>query len=414
MEPIEYSNNYVGYKIKIFPTLQQIQYLWKAFGATRYLYNWAIDKEEEKYNADGGFLSKFDLINMLPFLKEEKPWLKEINSTTLARAFIDVECAFKKFFKKLNKYPVYKSKKSVCKSIFIRPERLTIYEDNAIIPGLGSVQCGAVPDKFIIGTGYSNKENYKHYYNPHIVYDGVSYYLTVDLLVQDGAKISTVKNDIKATNKSSPIGIDLGCKPVNWIVDSNKVRVDRPINYHTDLKIQRLHKKLSRQLKNDSRTKTFFTRSINSLKTQKKLHEYYQKRTRRKMDKIHNYVSHDIIAKNPEYVVIEDIHVTDWLKSNPKAMKSSKIRYKENANAAMINTIQEVIMYKCSHNGIPVYKADSHFPSTKRCNKCGAIQNMYSNRVYKCKVCGYVEDRDINAALNLRDYPLLNFSYISD
>jgi putative transposase len=63
------------------------------------------------------------------------------------------------------------------------------------------------------------------------------------------------------------------------------------------------------------------------------------------------------------------------------------------------------MQYKCEWNGIEFIQVDRFYPSSKTCHACGCIKHdlKLSDRTFTC-TCGYSEDRDYNAALNLMSY----------
>ena len=373
---------FLRFSIQIYPNEEQINKLKNAFGASRYVYNYAINAEEKYYEECGGFLGKFDLNNQFTQYKKNINWLKAIDSTILKGAIFDAITAYKKFFKHITRYPKYKKKKDTHQSIYVRADRLVVNHGIITIPGIGRVACGPL-----------SIAKAKHWS------DNVS----------DDINIASVNKHIKPEEQSEPIGIDLGCKQDNWIVDSNGVCISQPDSYKIDKKIKRLRQKLDRQRKNSSRTKVKSTRSNNSIKTIKELNKYFKKKTNRKLNIIHNYVSHDIIAKNPKYVVIEDISAMQIMKDYEKENIPIFVKEKliKNVNDAMMYTIQDILRYKCEYNNIPIYKADKEYPSTQRCSNCGFIQKIGRKTKYICPNCGLKIDRDYNASLNLKSYPVL-------
>ena len=402
--------NYIRFSIQIYPNRDQVRKIKNAFGASRYVYNYAIDAEKKYYEDCGGFLGKFDLNNQFTQYKKNINWLKVIDSTILKGAIFDAITAYKKFFKHYTKYPKYKGKKDSNQSIYVRADRLVVNHGMLTIPGIGKVACGPLPNDNIIGAGCKGYIlPYKHYYDSRLIFDGLKYRLSFSMEVSDNINIASVNKHIKPEEQSEPIGIDLGCKQDNWIVDSNGVRISQPDSYKIDKKIKRIQRKLDRQRKNSSRTKVKSTRSNNSIKTIKELNKYYKKKTNRKLNTIHNYVSHNIIAKNPKYVVIEDISAMGLIESHKKMDIPifAKQKLIDRVYNAMIYTVQQLINYKCILNNIPVYKADPNYPSTQRCSNCGATHDMTKKTVYICPNCGLKIDRDYNASLNLKSYPVL-------
>ena len=125
--------NYLGFKYKILPTAEQVELLEQHFGSARFIYNYFLDLKSKTYEESKVNLSRFDLQKLIPNLKEEKPWLKLVNSQTLIRALIDLDTAYKNFFAKRGKFPKFKSKRSSY-SRFNVPQNVRLEGDTLFIP----------------------------------------------------------------------------------------------------------------------------------------------------------------------------------------------------------------------------------------------------------------------------------------
>lgn len=406
--------NFVGFKIQIYPNEDQKEIFNKYFGVCRYVYNYGIDEEEKEYEENNGFLRKFDLNNRFTEFKnrEENSWLLDYDSTTLKIVLFDVVNAYKRFFDKISRYPRYKSKKESYQSYPIRPERMSIHTGYVRIPGIkGDIQCGHIPNEYCIGKGYQPLDHpeYRKYHNSRISYDGYKYYLSFTMDESEDLYISSYDKYNKQ-NESKPysdtIGIDLGCSKNNWIVDSNGIRVSLPDTTKEDKKIKHFQRKLQRQIKT-SRTKK---RSKNRLKTIKIINKYYKKKTNKKINTIHNYVSHEIIEKKPLAVVIESLDVYGMKIRDNKLPYYKKKRFNDNISNHCLSIVKNIIEYKCQMNNVKIIHADSQFPSSQRCSSCGNIMEIGQRKIYKCPKCGMVMNRDDNAARNLAQYPTLSFN----
>jgi putative transposase len=103
----------------------------------------------------------------------------------------------------------------------------------------------------------------------------------------------------------------------------------------------------------------------------------------------------EIVKTKPSYITIEDLNVSGMMKNRhlSKAVASQKFY-----------EFRTKLKIKCDENNIELRIVDRFYPSSKMCHCCGAIKKdlKLSDRIYKCD-CGYIEDRDLNAAFNLRD-----------
>lgn len=139
-------------------------------------------------------------------------------------------------------------------------------------------------------------------------------------------------------------------------------------------------------------------KSKNLLKLESKLRAIRRRIRNKLVTNIHNFTAH-IVKLNPKAVVIENLVVNHLRKLK---------NIGEKINEAHFYEIRWQLEYKCSWKGIPVIIADRFYPSSKKCSCCGNVKEKLSlsERVYVCEKCGYVEDRDFNASLNLRNLAL--------
>ena len=419
-------NNYIGYKVILYPTDEQIQIFNSYFGACRFVYNIAIDMQEEQYEAykenkeEYGFLSFYSLNNKFNRLKNTKlyEWLKSFDQTTLKLTLQDCCNSYKKFFEKKTKYPRYKSKKKAKRQFPIRSERLKIFEDYVYIPSIGSIKCFLSGKTELIGDGNSEKKNSHHikYTNVRVSYNGINYFLSLTVPKDNEHNVSSYKKyggcqEYINREPNEPVGIDLGCKKNNWIVDSIGNRVQMPDYSKEDKMIRRLNKKFSRQLKTNKRNRESRLdnkhrllpdgRTKNELKTIVKLNKYYKRITNKRKNAVYDYCK-SLLEYKPSSVVLEKIKVEDMLiTNNTKICNIQKNAFNSAILRAGLATVSCIIVNTLESNNIPVLYAPEDYPSTKMCHICGNIQDLNKKRTYICNKCGAVMDRDKNAAFNL-------------
>lgn len=200
--------------------------------------------------------------------------------------------------------------------------------------------------------------------------------------------------DIKITNNSNDgIGIDLGLKDFAIVSDGKTYK-----NINKSAKIKKLEKKLRREQR-------CLSRKYENLKKGESTQKNIQKQ-KLKVQKLHHKLGNirtdyinksivEIVKTKPSYITIEDLNVSGMMKNRhlSKAVASQKFY-----------EFRTKLKYKCNENGIELRVVDKWFPSSKMCHCCGAIKKdlKLSDRIYRCN-CGYTNDRDLNAALNLRD-----------
>lgn len=200
--------------------------------------------------------------------------------------------------------------------------------------------------------------------------------------------------DVKITNNSNDgIGIDLGLKDFAIVSDGKTYK-----NINKSAKIKKLEKKLRREQR-------CLSRKYESLKKGESTQKNIQKQ-KLKVQKLHHRINNirtdyinksiaEIVKTKPSYITIEDLNVSGMMKNKhlSKAIASQKFY-----------EFRTKLKAKCDQNGIELRVVDKWFPSSKICHCCGAIKKdlKLSDRTYRCN-CGYANDRDLNAALNLRD-----------
>ena len=440
------SENYIGYKFKLYPTPEQEKIFKDYFGACRYVYNLGIDIYEDYYqkakeNEDIKYksLTYIGLERIFNNMKKEEKyqWLNNYDNASLKGVLRDVITAYKKFFDKLCNHPKYKKKKNYHQMFPIRSDRLSIYKNTVRIPSIGTVYCGNHNHPECIGNGNIStvKCVHKSFYNARVIYDGYSYWLCFSMpeSYEEGIEANSCKrfknNEIwQHKDYSEPIGIDLGCKKNNWIVDSNGNRISRPDCSKEDKKIKKYHRKLAIKMRvnkikekrtnstvaNEMLEEPNYTKKHKYTKNEEKILRKLNKACKRKSNKtearIHEYAC-SIIQEKPSAIVLEDLDVRGMFIS-----KSDDISYKQienhnrNIKDSVLYKVRTIIEYKAKSNNIPVLYADREYPSSQICSCCGHRQKIGTSRVYKCPVCGNEIDRDDNAALNLKNVAYYDFN----
>jgi putative transposase len=375
----------VSYKTEINPTQTQIQKINQTIGTCRYIYNFYLATQKERYERGEKLQSAIDFSkwfnNDYLLDHEDMSWIKEVSSKSIKQSIINAYSAYQRFFKKQSKFPRFKKKgKSDVKMYFVKTDaKAIIYcERHRIkIPTLGWIRLkekGYIPTTksgLVIRSGTVSEKAGRYY---------------VSVLIDVPQKETE-----KPTNQG--MGIDLGVKDL--AICSNK-QVFANINKSKEVK--RLEKKLKRE-----------QRSLSRMFENKKKGESSQKniqKQKRKVQRIHHRLDNirtdyinktiaEIVKTKPSYITIENLNVSGMMKNRhlSKAVASQKFY-----------EFRTKLKTKCDDNGIELRIVDRWYPSSKICHYCGNIKKdlKLSDRIYRCD-CGYVEDRDFNASLNLRD-----------
>ena len=373
-----------GFKTMIYPTKEQANKIIKFCNASRFAYNWAIALEEENYKNGGKFISGYDLTKRFTQFKKQEgnEWLKEISGRALKVAILNASTSYDNFFKGRSKYPKFKSKKR-SKMSCATHEGTTIIERKRIrCEKLGWI--ASHKHNIPIGEGVK-------YYNPKLSFDGDNFWFSVSVEIND-----YYDND---KEKTEPIGIDLGIKTL--AVCSNGKSYNKPNIKKHKKKLKRLQRKASRQyqkmLDESKKTKIKFSqlhKSKNLLKLESIIRKEYRKINNILTTNIHTITS-ELVKLNPSSIVIEDLNV--------EGMKKNK-HLSEKINEAKFYEFRRQLEYKCKWNNVNLIIADRWYPSSKLCSSCGNRKKKLSlsERIYVCKECGCVIDRDYNASLNLK------------
>ena len=373
-----------GFKTMIYPTKEQADKIIKFCNASRFAYNWAIALEEENYKNGGKFISGYELTKRFTQFKKQEgnEWLKEISGRALKVAILNATTSYDNFFKGKSKHPKFKSKKR-SKMSCATHEGTTIIERKRIrCEKLGWI--ASHKHNIPIGEGVK-------YYNPKLSFDGDNFWFSVSVEIND--------YDNNDKEKTEPIGIDLGIKTL--AVCSNGKSYNKPNIKKHKKKLKRLQRKASRQyqkmLDESKKTKIKFAqlhKSRNLLKLESIIRKEYRKINNILTTNIHTITS-ELIKLNPSSIVIEDLNI--------EGMRKNKY-LSEKINEAKFYEFRRQLEYKCKWNNVNLIIADRWYPSSKLCSSCGNRKKKLSlsERIYVCKKCGCVIDRDYNASLNLK------------
>ena len=374
-----------SFKTEINPTEEQKARIRKTIGTCRYVYNFYLGHNKALHDNGEKFMTgkSFSLWLNNEYIPDnpDKTWIREVYSKAVKKSIEDGCTAFTRFFKHQSDFPKFKKKgKSDVKMYFVRnnPKDCQCERHRLKIPTLGWVR---IKEKGYIPT---TKDGYMIRSGTVSVKAGRFY---VSVLVE----IPDVNID---NNSNEGIGIDLGLK--DFAIISNG-KTYRNINKSAGLK--KLEKQLIREQRSLSRKyenlkKGESTQRANIQKQKLKVQKLHHKMDNIRTDYINKTIA-EIVKTKPSYITIEDLNVKGMMKNRclSKAVASQKFY-----------EFRKRLKAKCDEKGIELRVADRFYPSSKTCHHCGSIRKnlKLSDRIYRCE-CGYVADRDFNAALNLKD-----------
>ena len=358
-----------AYKYRIYPNKQQEEQIQKTFGCCRFVYNQTLAYRKEKYEKDKESMNRIDCNNWKnQFLKQEYPWLKEVDKCALDNAIINMDNAYQNFFKGHTGYPKFKSKKNNYKSYKTnctyntKPTIEVSFKNNRIkLPKLKWVKA-KVHREFIgkIKSATISQVPSGKYY--------------VSILVE------TEHIPMKSTGCA--IGFDLGIKDLLITSDGEKKENPKHIKKYED-KLAKEQRKLSHKVKG----------SKNWDKQRIKVARIHEKIRNARIDNLHK-ISHKLISEN-QVIVSEDLAVSNMVKNHNLAKSISDCGWSE---------LTRQISYKAEWNNRQYVKIGRFTKSSQPCHVCGYINpntKDLSVRKWTCPQCGTVHDRDINAAINI-------------
>ena len=374
-----------SFKTEINPTEEQKVKIRKTIGACRYIYNFYLAHNKELHDNGEKFMSgkSFSVWLNKEYLPKnpDKLWMKEVSSKSVKRSIENGCVAFTRFFKHQSAFPNFKKKgKSDVKMYFVKnnPKDCRCERHRMNIPSLGWVRIkekGYVPttkDGYVIKSG-------------HVSVKADRYYVSV---------LIEIPNNKIANHSKEGIGIDLGLKDFAIVSNGKTYK-----NINKSAKLKKLEKQLIREQRSLSRKyenlkKGESTQRANIQKQKLKVQKLHHKIDNIRTDYINKTIA-EIVKTKPSYITIEDLNVSGMMKNKhlSKAVASQKFY-----------EFRTKLQAKCKENGIELRVVDRWYPSSKTCHCCGAIRKdlKLSDRIFQCD-CGYIEDRDFNAALNLRD-----------
>ncbi|PHI10570.1 transposase [Fusobacterium polymorphum] len=375
---------YKALKIELKLTNEQKIQVNKTIGVERFIYNEYIKYNQEQYELGNKFVSANNFSKYINNIylpnNPDKKWIKDVSSKSIKQAMIYGEKAFKRFFKGLSSFSVFKKKdKNELGAYFVKNNKkdFEFYRHKIKIPTLKFVRVkeyGYIPKNTNIKSGTITKIADKYF---------------LSLIIE-------VKDIVKTENTSiEGLGVDLGIKDTIICSDG---KIFKNINKTT--KIKKLKKKLKRAQREMSRSYEYSKSKKIKLKECKNFNKkklkvqklFYRLNCIR--DDYNNKMVNEITRAKLKYITIEDLKVSNMIKNK----HLSKAIQEQN-----FYSIRTKLINKCKERNIELRLVDIFYPSSKTCSCCGSVKKdlKLNDRIYKCCNCGLEIDRDYNASINL-------------
>lgn len=373
-------------KVRLFPTPEQEQKMWQSVGTARFVYNWALNRQEDNYKNGGKFISDGDLRKEITQLKKsDLNWLNQVSNNVAKQAVKDCCVAYKNFFTGKSKKPRFKSRKKSKASFFNDNYKLKTKEMSVLIEKIGWIKTN---EQIPMGVKYTN---------PRISHDGKYWYLSVG-----------IEQDLETVELTDvSLGIDVGIKDLAICSDGqvfkniNKTKTVRKL----EKRLRRLQRQVSRKYEmNKKQTKggenrCQFVKTNNIVKLEREI-----KLLHRRLKNIRSNYAHQttnqIVKTKPSRIVMETLNIRGMMKNKHLSKAIQKQGLYE---------FKRQLQYKCEKLDISFVETDKWYPSSKMCSHCGnvKVKLSLSERTYHCSECGQSIDRDLNAAINLSRYGLV-------
>jgi len=359
----------LAHKIALNPNNVQATYLARAAGTARFAYNWALAQWKQQYEVwklDGTQPkpSQHSLRRQLNAIKREQfPWMLDVTKNAPQMAIVQLGQAFQNFFAKRARYPQFR-KKGVHDRFSLTNDQFAIDGKRIRIPNLGWVRM---------------RESLR--FTGKILSATVSrvadtWYVSIAVETQDSSHLPQAENQGAA-------GVDLGVSSLAVLSTGEKIEGPKP---HKALlkRIRRCSRSLSRKQKG----------SNNRRKAKQKLARLHAKAAHIRSDALHKLTTD--VTRRFHTIGIEDLNVKGMVKNRHLARSVADMGFFE---------FRRQLEYKADMRGGQIVVADRWFASSKTCSACGhkLDELLLSTRQWNCPECGAVHDRDVNAAINLKN-----------
>jgi putative transposase len=381
-----------GMLYRIYPTKEQEPLLEKHFGCCRFIYNHFLDIRrtlQAEYHCN---IPKSFLDAQLPILKEEYPWLKEVNSQSLQQANKNLDNAYGRYYQGLADYPTEKKKKKNNSFQVTQRYKINLTTSKIYLPNIGWVKVKMHRDLFssehnLVKTKSGNEIILNHADNSDFlrtvtVSKTPTGKYNISILIEDGLEYP----DLKPFTQADVIGVDRGIKVFSACSDGRIIENPRFLK-SSEERLIILQKSVSRKNKGSKNRR----KAIVKLS---KLHEKVANQRRDFQDK----ESLRLVREN-QAIAFEDLNTKGMMKNHKLAKAIGDVGW---------YSFEVKVTYKAKRVGGTILKIGRFEPSSKNCHVCGYHNSELTlkNREWQCPECNTMHDRDINAAINIKKFAI--------
>ena len=365
-------------RYRLYPNKKQIIMLAKFFGCVRFVYNYFLALKIKTYEETGRSISCTKSIKMLPSLKKFYPRRVEVDSIALQQCLRHLDKAFKNFFEKRSGYPKFKKKGvNASYTTVLTNNNIRIENGHIRLPRIGDIkirQHKDIPDGWEISSATVKQLSNGEYY--------------VSVLFK-------YENQVQEVAPEKALGLDYSSPYLYIDSDGNEPDYEKPFRKYAD-KLAREQKKLSEMREHAKKAGRKLSECKNYQKQKAKVSDIYNKIANCRKDALHKLSLH--LAESYDVIGVEDLDM--------KAL-SQCLNLGKNTMDNGWGMFLRMLEYKLEDRGKHFVKISKWHPSTKTCSCCGNIKPVrLDERTYVCPECGTVIDRDLNAAINIREEAL--------